>query len=119
MMTRHIITVATELLAVVSSGTVALLQVLLFCAWLNGRYPQHAKSLAPLIEELRVVQQQHNALVAATRRGDFARLALRLHELDSKFDGLCNDLKILRQCVRWQSQTGSHLVLRRAEQGNS
>ena len=96
MMTTHVITVASELLAVVSSGTTALLQVLLFCAWLNGRYPQHAKSLAPLIEELRVVQQQHKALVA-TRRGDFARLVLRLHELDGKLDGLCNDLKILRQ----------------------
>lgn len=99
MMTTHVMTVASELLVVVSSGTAALLQVLLFCAWLNERYPQHAKSLAPIIEELQAVQQQHNALVTATRRREFARLVFRLHELDGKVDGLGNDLKILRQSV--------------------
>ena len=90
---------ATELLVVVSSGTTALLQVLLFRAWLNARYPQHAKSLAPLIEQLRVERQQHRALVEATRRVGLARLVLRLHELDGKLDGLCNDLSVLRRCV--------------------
>ena len=92
------ITVAAELLTVISSGTTALLQVLLFRAWLNARYPQHAKSLAPLVEHLRA-QQQRNVLVEATRRGELARLVLRLHELDSKLNGLFNDLNVLRQRV--------------------
>jgi len=74
-----------------------LLQVLLFRAWLNGRYPQSATSLEPLIE--RVVRQQRNTLVEATRRGELASLALRLHELDRNLDGLCNDLGFLQQRV--------------------
>lgn len=77
----------------------ALLQVLLFRAWLNARHPQHAESLAPLVEQLRVAQQQHNALMEAARRGELARFVLRLHELDGKLDGLCNDLSVLRQLV--------------------
>jgi hypothetical protein len=99
MMTRRIIIVATELLAVVSSGTTALLQVLLFCAWLNGRNPQFATSLAPLIAQLRVVQQQHKALEKVICPGELARLVLHLHELDGKLDSLCNDLDVLRQRV--------------------
>src|SRR5689334_6383964 len=91
------ITVETELLVVVSSGTTALLQVLLFRAWLNACYPQHAKSLAALVEQLR--QQQHNALMEAARRAELARFVLRLHELDGKLDGLCNDLNVFRQCL--------------------
>ena len=99
MMTRHNIVVARKLLAVVSSRATALLQVLLFRAWSNGRYPQLATSLAPLIDQMRAVRQQHNAPVEATRRGELARLVLRLHELDGNLDGLSNDLDVLRQCV--------------------
>lgn len=81
-----------------------MLQVLLFRAWLNGRYPQSATSLEPLIE--RVVRQQRNTLVEATRRGELASLALRLHELDRNLDGLCNDLGFLQQRVALAAANG-------------